>query len=98
VNYNAKYVVRLTEEERKSLHTVVKKGKVAAAKRSRAQILLKADAGPNDSGLSDLQIAEALGVAVSTVHRTRQQYVEEGWSRRSRASPLGAIGRESWMA
>jgi len=78
VNYNAKYVVRLTEEERKSLHTVVKKGKVAAAKRSRAQILLKADAGPNDSGLSDLQIAEALGVAVSTVHRTRQQYVEEG--------------------
>jgi transposase len=56
----------------------VKKGKVAALKRCRAQILLKADAGPMDSGLTDVEIAQALGVGVSTVHRTRQQYLEEG--------------------
>ena len=78
MNYSAKYVVRLTKAERKLLVGLVSKGKVAAAKRRRAQILLKADAGEQDTGPSDEQITEALQVGVSTVHRTRQQYLEEG--------------------
>ena len=53
MNYNTKYVVRLTEEEREQLLTVVRRGKVAAAKRRRAQVLLKADAGPEGSGQGD---------------------------------------------
>lgn len=78
MNYNTKYVVRLSEDERKTLGGLANKGKVAAAKRRRAQILLKADAGPEGSGLTDQQVAEALDVGVKTVHRVRQAYVEQG--------------------
>jgi transposase len=79
-NYNTKYVVRLTTEERELLEGLVNRGKVAAAKRRRAQILLKATAGAEDSGPTDAEIVEALGVGLVTVHRVRQQYVEQGLS------------------
>lgn len=79
MNYNTKYVVRLTEEERAELLSLVNRGKVAAAKRRRAQILLKSDSGPEGSGATDKEVAEALDVGLMTVHRTRQAYVEEGF-------------------
>jgi transposase len=78
MNYNTKYVVRLTEEERDELQGIVGRGKVAAAKRMRAQVLLKADAGLEGSGPTDEQVAEALDVSKVTVHRVRKAYVEEG--------------------
>lgn len=78
MNYNTKYVVRLTKEERAQLEALVRKGKVGATKRQRAQILLKADAGPTGSGGTDQQVAEALDVGTATVHRVRQAYVEKG--------------------
>ncbi len=77
MNYNTKYVVRLAQEEREELEALVKRGKVAAEKRRRAQILLKADAGAEGSGLTDQQVAGALDVGIATVHRVRQAYVEE---------------------
>jgi transposase len=77
VNYNSKYVVRLAQEEREELEALVKRGKVAAEKRRRAQVLLKADAGPEGSGLTDQEVASALDVGIATVHRVRQAYVEE---------------------
>ena len=80
MNYNTKYVVRLTEEERAELQGIVRRGKVAAAKRTRAQVLLKADAGPEGSGLVDEQVAQALDVSTRAVHRVRKAYVEEGLS------------------
>jgi transposase len=80
MNYNTKYVVRLTEEEREQLVTVVRRGKVAAAKRRRAQLLLKADAGSEGSGRTDQEISEALEVSVGLVHDVRQAYVEQGLS------------------
>ena len=52
MNYNTKYVVRLTQEEREELEALVKRGKAAADRRRRAQILLKADAGAEGSGLA----------------------------------------------
>jgi transposase len=73
-----KYIVRLTAEERECLEALVNTGKVAAAKRQRAHILLKADAGlqgPNDK---DETIHQGLDVGLSTIHRTRQAYVEQG--------------------
>ena len=78
MNYNTKYVVRLTEEERDELQGIVGRGKVAAAKRMRTQVLLKADAGPEGSGPTDEQVAEALDVSMVTVHRVRKAYVEAG--------------------
>lgn len=78
MNYNTKYVVRVTAEERERLEKLVKTGRVAAAKRCRAQVLLKADAGPEGSGPTDQQVSEALDVSVGLVHSARQAYVEEG--------------------
>ena len=57
---------------------MVNRGKVGAEKRKRAHILLKADQSAEGSGWSDSQIAEALDVGVTTIHRTRQAYVEQG--------------------
>jgi len=78
MNYDTKYVVRLAEQEREQLEKLVKTGKVAAAKRCRAQVLLKADAGPAGSGPTDQQVSEALDVSVGLVHSARQAYVEAG--------------------
>jgi transposase len=78
MNDNTKYVVRLTEEEWVKLRELVNKGKVAAEKRRRAQVLLQANAGPEGSGRTDQEVAEALGVGRSTVHRVRRAFVEEG--------------------
>jgi len=80
MNYNTKYVVRLTGEEREQLEKLVKTGKVAAAKRCRAQVLLKSDAGPEGSGPTDEQVSQALDVSVGLVHLARQAYVEQGLS------------------
>ncbi len=72
----AKYVIRLTEEERSALQELMGKPRVAAAKVLRARMVLKADVdGP---GWSDPKIAEAFEVGVSTIHRLRQRLVEEG--------------------
>jgi transposase len=68
-----KYLVELTDDERKQLLALLKKGKVAARKVCRAQILLQAD-----EGASDAAIAAALHVGVATVERTRKRFIEEG--------------------
>ena len=78
MNYNTKYVVRLDEAERVQLQGFVNRGKVAAAKRMRAQVLLKAAAGSEGSGPIDQQVAEALNVSAVTVGRVRKASVEQG--------------------
>ena len=71
------YIVRLTDQERDKLHSVVKKLKGTGQKVRRAQILLKADAdGPN---WTDAQIAEAFSCRTRTVERLRQRFVEQGF-------------------
>jgi transposase len=74
----AKYVVRLSYAERESVEHLVTRGRVAKATRQRALVLLRADEGEAGPGASDEQIAELVGVSLSTVHRTRQRLVEEG--------------------
>ena len=74
---DAKYVVRLTDEERQALEAVLKQSRVARAKELHARILLKADVdGP---GWADIQICEAFDVSHSTVHRLRERLVEDGF-------------------
>ena len=74
---DAKYVVRLTEGERQSLETLICGARVAADRALRARILLKADV--EGDAWCDTEIAEAFDVGLSTVHRLRQRFVEEGW-------------------
>ena len=73
-----KYVVRLSDEERERLNTLIRKGKHRASEAVKARILLKADASEAGAGWSDSRIASALGTSVDTVARTRQQLVEDG--------------------
>jgi transposase len=74
-----KYVVKLSDEERERLNTLMHKGKHRAGQLVKARILLKADATDAGEGWSDSQIAAALDVSIGTVARTRQQLVEEGF-------------------
>jgi transposase len=78
-----KYVVRLEDAEREYLAGLIKKGKgkVDAKKRLHAQILLKADEGPNGPGWKDERVAEAFDVHLNTVHNVRKRFVEEGLER-----------------
>jgi|SRR5712664_2844715 len=72
----AKYIVRLTDEERQTLQQLVAGSRVARIKALRARMLLKADIdGP---GWSDGQIAAAFDIGASTIHRLREQLVEAG--------------------
>ena len=73
-----KYIVRLNKTERQKLSALVKTGKAAGYKRQRAQILLKADIGPEGPALKDRDIAESIDVSDRTVERTRQRLVEQG--------------------
>ena len=75
---DAKYVVRLTMEERATLEALVGDRRAAADKRLRARMLLKADVGVGSPAWTDEKIAEAFEVGVSTIHRLRQRLVEEG--------------------
>jgi transposase len=72
-----KYVVRLTADERQQLLDLIRTGKRAASVLTRARILLKADAGADDSGWPDEAVAEAVETSASTVHRVRQAFVEQ---------------------
>lgn len=76
----AKYVVRLTAEERETLEALTQKKKraVAADKLLRARLLLQADVGSAGPAWSDERLVHAFGVSLSTVHRLRQRLVEEG--------------------
>jgi hypothetical protein len=72
-----KYIVRLTDEERKTLQTIVDKFKGSSQKVRRAQVLLKADA--NGPAWTDARIADAFGCRTKTVENIRQRFVTEGF-------------------
>ena len=68
-----RYVVDLTDEERTQLTALTRKGKVAARRLKRAQILLAASEGTTDE-----VIASAVRCHVATVERTRKRFVAGG--------------------
>ena len=84
-----KYIVRLSDEERDTLHEVVKKLKGTGQKVRRAQVLLKADA--NGPGWTDVRIADAFSCRTQTVEKLRKRLVECGFDEaldgKERATP-----------
>ena len=68
---NVRYRVELSQAERDELTVMLSKGKCAARKLKRAQILLAADAGCGDE-----EIARTVAVSGSTVYRTKRRFVE----------------------
>jgi len=73
-----KYIVELTSEERKELSELVSKGKAAARKITHARVLLQSDTSADGPSWTDIQISEALGVHINTIHGIRRRFVEDG--------------------
>jgi len=72
------YVVRLPEEERARLRTVIGRGGAPARTLAHARILLKANRGEAGPGWTDAAIAAAVEVDPTTVARVRKLYVTDG--------------------
>ena len=75
---NKRYLVKLDKQERKELSQLVKKERIAAKKRTHAQVLLLADGGKHGPGWKDEAIAAACQVTVQTVENIRKRLVLEG--------------------
>jgi len=75
---NKKFVVTLEADERRQLRDVIRVGRAAAYKRRHAEVLLKADAGPQGPAWTDERIAEAFAVSVRSIVSLRERFVTEG--------------------
>ena len=73
-----RYIVTLTNEERRLLRALVSSGKGAASKLTHARILLKVDSGEGGPSWTDADISEGVDVGTATVGRIRKRFVEEG--------------------
>jgi biotin operon repressor len=74
-----KYIVRLSNGERKTLTKLITSGRGPARIFTRGRILLKADQSDKGPGWSDERISEALEITVQTIEKVRKQLVEEGF-------------------
>jgi hypothetical protein len=72
------YVVRISEEERASLRTLISGGDAPARVQTHARILLKANRGEAGPEWTDGAISTALEIDPTTVARVRKLYVTEG--------------------
>ena len=83
-----KYIVRLTDEERKLCDETVDKLVGSSQKARRARILRQVDAnGPN---WTDRAVAEAFRCRVRTVENTRRRCVLEGFAKALQGQPRTA--------
>jgi hypothetical protein len=72
-----KYIVRLSEQERRTLEAIVKKFNGSSQKVRRAQIMLATDA--DGLAWTDARIADAYRCRTKTVENIRQRIVEFGF-------------------
>jgi transposase len=73
-----KYPVRLSQEQRKKLEELTRRGTVSVRTYKRARVLLLADENSPHGGKKDAEIAELADTSLSTVSRVRRRLVEEG--------------------
>ena len=86
---NVRYRVELSQAERGELTAMLSKGKRAARKLKRAQILLAADAGRGEE-----EIARTVAVSGSTVYRTKRRFVEGNLERALSEEPRPGAERK----
>ena len=73
VEMATRYIINLSEEERLGLEDLLSRKRISKLKAQRAQILLKAD-----EGMTDAEVADAVGVGTATVERIRKRAVLQG--------------------
>lgn len=76
---DAKFVVRLTDEERVELQRMVNEGRGSKSVRQRARVLLKTDESEAGPGWTDERAAEFAEVSLKTVARVRRRFVDQGF-------------------
>ena len=86
-----RYIVRLTEEERKELMMVIKRNEGSFLRVRRARILLKSDTdGP---AWTDAKIAEAYDCHLQSIAGIRRRFVETGMRRTLEGEPRKSRGK-----
>lgn len=75
---SARYRVTLTEQERKELESLTRRGKTNARRFIHARALLLCDAGADGPGWTVADTAAALGVTSRTIEHLKKRFVEEG--------------------
>ncbi len=70
--------VKLTDEQRHELKSLIGAGTGPTRRATHARILLKADESPDGPSWDDAAIAEALEVSPATVERVRKRFAQEG--------------------
>jgi hypothetical protein len=73
-----KHVVQMTEQQRQRCLGIIRAGQSPARSIMHAQVLLKADCGPEGPGWTDEAIGSAFEVSTATVAHLRQTMVSEG--------------------
>jgi len=86
-----KYRIKLEVGERRHLQSILRKQKVAASKRGKANALLLCDENAPGGGLKDELVSERTGLSLNTLARIRQRCCEvgpiEALERKERTSP-----------
>jgi|SRR5665213_264329 len=73
-----KYILKLAQDERTELESLIRRGRCAGWKIQRAQSLLAMDASESGPGWIDARIAEAYRCTSRAVEMWRKQAVEQG--------------------
>lgn len=76
---DAKFVVRLTDDERFELQALRDEGRGSKSVRQRARLLLKTDESEAGPAWTDKRAAEFAEVSVRTAERVRRRFVENGF-------------------
>ena len=73
-----KYVVTLCDQQRQELERIAAANKCARRERTRARILLLADAARPEGGQKDTEIGKTVHACQLTVGRVRRRFCQEG--------------------
>jgi transposase len=78
VAMSPRYRVTLTQEERKALESMTRRGKTHARRFIHARALLLCDAGADGPAWNVSDVATALGVTSRAIEHLKKRFVEEG--------------------
>lgn len=73
-----RYRVTLTQQERKELEALTRRGKTHARRFIHARALLLCDAGDDGPAWNVADVAKALGVTSRTIEHLKKRFVEDG--------------------
>jgi transposase len=73
-----RYRVTLTQQERKELEALTRRGKTHARRFIHARALLLCDAGDDGPAWNVADVAKALGVTSRTIEHLKRRFVEDG--------------------